>query len=180
MSLSAKRSAISAFLILHISAVVLTNLPGCAVRRSLSRVWMDAYLLPTGLWQVWGMFAPEPAKDTVTLEAVIRDSRGLVRNYVFPRQMDESVWNCFFGGYRHAKYAHNLSMTDSVATREFAARFVARAAKLKPEDFPADVQLVYQVWPTPPLDPKPDQAPVSPWTSVLETYHFPNIEETKP
>jgi hypothetical protein len=180
MSLAAKRWAISVFLVVHVSAVVLTNVPDCALKRTLAQTWLDAYLLPTGLWQVWAMFAPEPAYNTVTLEAVAKDSRGLVRNYVFPRMMDESAWTGFCGGYRHSKYSHNLGMSDAVANREFAARFVARALKLKPSDFPADIQLVYQIWPTPPLDPKPGETPAPPQTSVIETFHFPNIEETMP
>jgi hypothetical protein len=180
MSLTAKRLVISAFVIFHVSAVGITNMPDCPLKRTIGRAWVDAYTQPTGLWQVWAMFAPDPAKEAVTLEAVVRDSRGLVRNYAFPRQMDESAWTGFCGGFRHAKYSHNLGPTDATANREFAARYVTRALGLKPQDYPADVQLVYQVWPSRPLDALPDQPTPSPYKTVVDTFHFPNIEETKP
>lgn len=180
MAPSTKRLALSVFLIGHVSAVVLANMPECPLRAKLSHVWVDAYLAPTGLWQYWGMFAPEPCKDTLTLEAVVRDSRGLVRHYAFPRMMDQSAWTGFRGGYRHSKYASNVGATSGKVNREFAARFVVRALKLREEDFPADVQLVYQVWPSIPHDADPDDPPPSPWQSVIETYTFPNLAETMP
>ena len=180
LTVPVKRLAISVFLIVHLAAVGITNLPHCALRRAIDTGWVDAYLMPTGLWQSWGMFAPEPAHNTTTLEAVVRDSRGLVRHYTFPRMMDQSAWTGFYGGYRHSKYANNLGMPDSVANREFTARFVVRALKLQANDFPADVQLVYQVWPTPPPDVALDTPPTAPWTSIIQTYNFPNLAETLP
>jgi hypothetical protein len=178
--LIAKRIALSVFLIGHLAAVTLTNLPNCAFKRVFPLTWVDAYLLPTGQGQSWGMFAPEPAKDTLTLEAIVRDSRGLVRHYAFPRMMDKSAWAGFWGGYRHSKYAHALSAPESRANREFAARFVVRALDLKAEDFPADVQLVYQVFPTNAPDAPADEPPASPWSSVLETYNFSTLAEAQP
>ena len=69
---------------------------------------------------------------------------------------------------------------ESKANREFAARFVARAVGLKAEDFPADVQLVYQVWPTNRPNAPADEPPASPWTAVIETYTFPTLAEAQP
>ena len=178
--IAAKRIAVSVFLVGHLAAVALTNLPDCALKRAIGFGWVDAYLMPTGQWQSWGMFAPEPAKDTITLEAVVRDSRGLVRRYAFPRMVDQSAWVGFRGGYRHSKYAHNLGPPQARANREFAARFVVRALEMKAEDFPADVQLVNQVWPTNPPGSPADEPPASPWTSVLETYTFPTLAEAQP
>ena len=100
MSRRIKRLAVSVFLVGHIAAVVLTNLPDCPLRRSLGGLWVDAYLMPTGLWQGWGMFAPEPTKDTLTLEATVLDARGLIHKFAFPRMMDQSAWAGFCGGYQ--------------------------------------------------------------------------------
>ena len=178
--LAAKRVFVSVFLVGHVAAVALTNLPDCAVRRAIGYGWVDAYLFPTGQWQNWAMFAPDPAKDTLTLEAVVRDSRGLVKHYAFPRMMDKSAWVGFCGGYRHSKYTHDVGSPEARANREFAARFVVRALAMKAEDFPADVQLVYQVWPTNPPDAPAGEPPASPWTTVLETYNFPTLAEAQP
>lgn len=180
MARTAKRLAISAFLIAHLGAIVLVNLPDCSLRRKLGNRWVDAYLNPTGQWQAWGMFGPEPPHDTITLEAVTRDARGIVRRYAFPRMMDASRWEGFRGGFRHSKFANTLAETTASANREFAARYVVRALKLRAEDFPVDVQLVYQVWPTSPPEAPADEPPSAPWQSVIETYNFPTLAEALP
>jgi hypothetical protein len=116
----------------------------------------------------------------MVLEAVARDAHGIVHRYAFPRMMDASRWEGYRGGFRHTKYANTLAEPVSVANREFAARYVVRAMGLKAEDFPVDVQLVYQVWPTNPPDAPADEPPAAPRPSVLETYNFPTLAEAQP
>ena len=179
--LAAKRFVLSAFLVGHVAAVTLTNLPDCALKRAISRGWVEAYLLPTGQWQSWAMFAPDPAKDTLTLEAVVRDSRGLVKHYAFPRMMDKSAWAGFWGGYRHSKYAHNLAALPRPApTASSPPGSSSGPLGLTAGDFPADVQLVYQVWPSNPPDAPAAEPPALPWTTVIETYNFPTLDEAQP
>ncbi len=180
MSLAWKRLAISAFVIAHVSAVVITNLPACALKHALGRAWVDPYLMATGQWQYWGMFAPEPAKNTMALEAAVKDSHGLIHHFAFPRMMDQSAWAGFAGGYRHAKYVANLTAPTAKANREFAARYVVRKLHLNEDDFPIVVQLVCQVWPTNLPDAPSDEPPAAPYPLVLETYEFPNRAETQP
>ncbi|MDB5353424.1 MAG: hypothetical protein JWN86_4671 [Planctomycetota bacterium] len=179
MAGTAKRLAISAFLIGHLAAVALWNMPECALKTNLAGRWTEAYMFPTGLWQSWGMFAPEPARDTLTLEAVVRDARGLVRTHPFPRMMDKSAWEGVWG-YRHSKFANNVGMPEAVANREYAARFVVRTLNLKPDDFPVDVQLLYEVRPSNPPTAAPDQPAPPPRKSVIETYNFPTLAEAMP
>lgn len=178
MALAAKRLAASLLLLAHLAAVLLWNLPDSALKERLGG-WTPYYLLPTGQWQEWGMFAPDPSTATFTLEAVVHDSRGLLRRYSFPRMMDRSagrgVW-----GYRHTKYAHNVGTPTGRANREFAARFVVRALGLRAADFPVDVQLAHDVWPTRSPEATADEPPGSPWPSVLETYRFPTLAEAMP
>lgn len=173
-----KRLAVSAFLLVHLSALLLANLPAGPLSESLGE-WTALYLQPTGQWQSWGMFAPDPSTDTITLEAVVKDSHGLLHHYSFPRMMDKSAWEGMWG-YRHSKYASNVGLPTGKANREFAARFVLRALDLKADDYPADVQLVNEVWPTALPDAPADDLPASPWQSILETYHFPNLAEAMP
>lgn len=173
-----KRLAVSAFLVVHLSALLFVNLPASPLSEKLGG-WSDLYLQPTGQWQSWGMFAPDPSTDTITLTAVVRDSRGLLHHYSFPRTMDKSAWEGVWG-YRHSKYANNVGLPTGRANREFAARFVLRELTLKADDYPADVQLVHEVWPTKLVNTPADAPPATPWQSILETYHFPNLAEATP
>lgn len=54
---NAHRLTISAFLIVHLFAVGIINLPDSALRQRLIMPVLH-YLVPIGLDQAWGMFAP--------------------------------------------------------------------------------------------------------------------------
>ncbi len=178
MVLAVKRGVISLLLIVHLSALVLNNMPANPIQETFGG-WVPYYLHPTGQWQDWGMFAPEPSTDTFVLKAMVKDARGLLRHYDFPCASDKSAWEGLWL-YRHSKYAHNVGTATGKANREFAARTVVRDLNLKAEDFPAVVQLVYEVWPTPRPDEAPGESSTAPWQSVIETYQFPNLAEALP
>src|SRR5262249_13634599 len=84
-----KKSALSLFVVAHLGATVLWVLPACPLRE---RCWpvVSSYIMPTGMWQYWGMFAPDPMRDTLTLEAEALDVRGLRYGFTFPRLADYS------------------------------------------------------------------------------------------
>ncbi|HKP88566.1 MAG TPA: hypothetical protein VJT75_01205 [Thermoleophilaceae bacterium] len=71
------RALISAFLIVTLVAVVVTNLPDSHLRRQVQRV-SEPYLHATGLDQAWRLFGPEPRRYTIGLRASITyaDGRG--------------------------------------------------------------------------------------------------------
>ena len=176
---NARRMLISAFVVGHLGAVTLWVLPDCPIkaRAMPTLAW---YMLPTGQWQYWGMFAPDPIRDTATLEAVAVDARGMIHTFAFPRESDMSPWAASLH-YRHAKYSANYALKDDFgASREFGARHVIRQLGLTAEVFPVDVQFVYQIRPTPP----PGGPPADPMTptvvSSIETYRFPTLEEALP
>ena len=175
---TARRLAISAFLIGHMGAVSIWVLPPCPIQRRFAGS-LAYYILPLGLWQYWGMFAPDPVRDTLMLEAEAIDVRGIRYNFAFPRLADYSRWEGTFR-FRHAKYAANMGGEESAAQREFAARHVIRQLGLPAEAFPVDVQLRYQVRLTPP----PGEPPADPMTPTqphpIESYRFPNLEEVGP
>jgi hypothetical protein len=174
-----KRLAISAFVVAHLSMVTLWIVPPCALK-SLCLNSMVYYMMPLGQWQYWGMFSPDPVKDTVMLEAVVLDAKGLLHTYSFPTEQDWSVWGASLH-YRHSKYAANCSLKEEFkAQREFAARYVTRQLKLPEDAFPVEVQIMYKVKPSPPPGgPLPD--PMTPLTHLpIETYRFPTLQETRP
>lgn len=174
-----RRLAISAFVIAHLAAVTIWIVPNCAIQQRCAH-YLALYLMPLGLWQYWGMFAPDPVLHTVTLEAAVVDAQGLLHTYVFPREADWSRWESSLR-YRHSKYAANFSLkVEFKAHREFAARHVVRQLRLPPNAFPVDVQLYYQVRTTPPPGgPLPDPM-TPPVVSTIDTYRFPTLKEVQP
>ncbi len=178
MNLTIKRTAVSAFLLAHLTAVVAWNLPACALRERLTG-FAFYYMMGTGQWQAWGMFAPEPSKASAQLEAVVRDRHGLNHHFTFPRLADRSVGEGFWL-YRHAKYGSVLADPDAKAHREFGARYVLRKLDLKEDDYPVDLELFYQVSETLPPGSPEGASPPLPYPQSLERYHFPTLAETRP
>ena len=138
------------------------------------------YLMPLGLWQYWAMFSPDPVHDTVKLEGVVLDAKGLLHNFAFPTEEERSRLDAALH-YRHSKFMSNFShRLEFKAHREFAPRHVVRQLNLPDDAFPLTVQLVYRIRPSPPPGgPMPD--PMTPiTTSVLDTYQFPSMKEVQP
>ena len=175
--LTVRRLLISAFLMIHLSATLLWVLPACPLRqRTISLV--SYYLLPLGLWQYWTMFSPDPVRDTWTLEGEVVDAKGLRAVFTFPRLADYTVIQGI-PRFRHSKYAANLSADDYVFPREFAARHVVRQLHLPADAYPVEVQLVYQVRPTPPPG-HPVDLMTPTQRSPFATYHFASAKEVQP
>ncbi len=173
-----KRAGLSAVIVAHLAAVILWNLPKCALRERCAG-WTQYYLMPTGQWQGWDMFAPDPVRDTVALEAVVRDRHGMLRRYEFPRNADKGVWDAL-KGFRHSKFLGLMSVPEAVAYREFAARAVLRDLAVTPASYPADVELYYDLTRTPPPGAGPADPLARPEHVVLQVYRFPTYEEAQP
>ncbi len=179
MAWTLRRLLISAFVVGHLGAVTFWIMPACAIQQRFVPYVMN-YMLPIGQWQYWGMFAPDPIRDTSTLEAVVFDAQGLIHTYAFPRETGRSTWDAALH-YRHSKYAANYALKEEFAAhREFGARHVIRQLGLTADAFPVDVQFIYQLRPCPPPGgPLPD--PMSPTVaSTIETFRFPTLEEALP
>ena len=61
------RALISLLIVFTLLAVVVINLPDSALRRSLSKT-TQPYLNAIGLDQAWGVFAPDPRRESIRLE----------------------------------------------------------------------------------------------------------------
>jgi len=175
---AAKRAAISAFLLVHIAAVAIWNLPPCAIK-SRGLPFSSRYVLPLGLWQYWGMFGPNPAMTTSLLEAAVVDNQGIVHRYAFPAMNDVPPWKAVWG-YRHSKFSANLGGDEFRILREMTARHVVRQLGLPAGDFPVVVQLYYQVRETPPPGAPPADPAEAPKIAVIENYRFPDLAEVLP
>ncbi len=172
-----KRLAISAFLVIHLAALFLWNMPYCAIRvRTLD--FAVRYLYPLGLWQNWAMFAPDPVQNTLMLQAVAVDKNGVLYNFAFPKMADFTLWQGV-PRVRHTKFSSYFANDEFAAHREFGARHVVRQLNIPREAFPVEVELQYVVRDTPPPGTVPD--PMAPTRTVpIKAYRFPTWEETHP
>jgi hypothetical protein len=162
--LSARRWLISSFLIVHISAVLIWVMPGCPIRQRMFGL-ASCYILPLGLWQAWAMFAPNPARDSVVLEAEIIDAKGMRHIHPFTSLAHYS-WYSALPRYRHFKFAYNVSLDEFATARKFVARHALRSLDLGEDVYPVRVSLMYQVTPAPP-DGVAVRDPMAPKPSVL-------------
>ena len=69
------RVLISAFLVVTLASAVAANLPRSRLRTDALRVGQP-YLNATGLDQSWGVFAPDPRRESIALRAVVRYQDG--------------------------------------------------------------------------------------------------------
>jgi hypothetical protein len=172
-----RRVAISAFLLAHVGATVLWVMPPCPIRAYCFGT-LTYYMLPLGLWQSWTMFAPDPLKESVTLEAEVVDNRGMRHGFAFTKLADFSKWRGV-PRFRHAKYAANLTIPELELNRRFAACHVVRQLALPDEAFPVNVHLIFQLrLPPPPGGPPADaMTPSRPHT--FGSFYFASPSEVK-
>jgi hypothetical protein len=177
---TARRLAVSAFVVVHLGATTLWVLPGCPLKARTFGV-IRYYILPLGLWQYWGMFCPDPPRGVPALEAEVIDAQGLRHNFAFPKQTDYSVWQAI-PRYRHPKFAMNLMDNDPELAnhRVFAARHVVRRLGLPAEVFPVDVELVFQVRPCPLPGLLAADVSTARQAFPIGTYHFKSLAEVRP
>jgi hypothetical protein len=177
---TARRWVISAFLIFHVTTTAIWVLPACPIRQV---VWptLQYYMVPLGLWQFWAMFAPDPMRDTITLEAEVIDKRGLRQRFAFPKVADYDTWHAI-PKFRHSKYTANVSIKedDFNRVRRFAARHVVRSLQVPADAFPVDVHLFYQIKETPVPGTPPDEGIKPIRQLLLETYAFAKPSEVWP
>lgn len=153
---TAWKLAISAFVLFHMAATLAWVVPDCPIKREMVPR-LRGYMIPLGLWQSWGMFAPEPVQTTYTLEAEVSDAKGMGRVYEFTKVADLPWWQKA-PRFRHPKMAANLLVEEFVPQREMAARHAVRALGLAPEAFPVYVRLYYQIT----RPPEPGSAEIDP------------------
>jgi hypothetical protein len=169
-----RRGLISAFLLVHVAALVVWNLPPSAIHLRLVP-YFRYYVLPTGLWQNWTMFAPNPMRHAYMLQAMAVDKNGIMYEYAFPRVSEMSLWRAI-PRVRHSKFPTYLLLDDYAAHREMTARFVVRSLDIPAESYPVDVELQYVIKQAPELGHTPDPmaaAKIEP----IKAFRFPTREE---
>ena len=173
-----QKLGISAFLAVHLMAIGVVNLPQSALRERCFGL-ISHYLIPIGLDQAWGMFAPNPVMHAMTLEVMTVDKNGLQRTYAFPKMADFSPW-AGIPRVRHSKFTANCGVGRNVAYREFAVRHAIRELKIPADSFPVEAELFYHVLETAPPG-APSRDPMQPpIPQSLSNYRFPSMAEVRP
>lgn len=175
---TARKLAISAFLIVHLSMVAAINLPASFLRERVFPI-VIYYVIPLGLDQAWGMFAPNPVMHAMTLEVLTVDKNGIQRTFAFPKMTDFSILEAM-PRVRHSKFASNCGVESRKVFREFAVRHAIRQLKIPADAFPVDADIVYQIRETPPLGGGPRDPMKPPTVQTLQMYRFPSMAEVSP
>jgi hypothetical protein len=145
---AARRLGISAFVIFHVSGLMIWTMPQCLIKETCAAPFRY-YMLPCGLWQWWAIFAPEPLRNSTTLEAEVVDAKGMRYVYEFPKIGDLPWWQKI-PRYRVPKFTANMGGGEYALHRVFTARHAVRQLGLGAEAFPLWVSLYYQVKDPPP------------------------------
>ena len=175
---TARRLFISAFVLFHLSALIMWTMPDCAIKARFQSPYRY-YVLPLGLWQWWAIFAPDPVRNTTTLNAEVVDAKGMRQVYEFPRIGELSWWQKI-PRYRHPKFTGNMGIDEYAKHRVFTARHAVRQLGIGADSFPLWVSLYYQIKDTPPpgtgvADP---MAPTR--IQVVERFEFASLKEVRP
>lgn len=120
-----RRGAASTFILIYLIAVGLWLCPPVLWRDKLVSLYEPA-MLWLGLWQNFGMFAPDPRKINLHIEGKITYADGSSINYAFPR-MDKLDLGTRIIKERYRKYTNDfLNWDKDKVLWPDAARFIAK------------------------------------------------------
>ena len=149
------RAFISGLIIFTLAAMLISNLPASELRRTGMKVF-EPYLDVTGLHQNWNLFAPDPRRATLQLEARITFDDGSTTVW-HPPTGDPFVG--VYRTFRWRKWAGNVLASSNGSLLEPAADWIARM-HTKDGKIPVEVVLVRRSYVAPPLGSgKPSKQP---------------------
>ncbi len=163
-----RRLLISGFILFHIVATLLWILPESALRTRLFAL-PQQYISRVGLWQSWGMFAPEPSNLNLYLTATVSYADGSQRSWEWPRpeQLD------LFSRYQQERYRKFTEYGRLDAYRYLWPSMAQFAAQQLPASDPANPPVRVQLWrhwwfvPPPPPNGDISHAPPHLWNQYL-------------
>jgi hypothetical protein len=171
--------AISAFVLLHLSALMIWTMPDCAIKERFQTPYRY-YMLPLGLWQWWAVFAPNPLRENRVLEAEVVDAKGLIHIHEFTKIGDLTAWQKL-GRYRNPKFTDNMVMGGEYGRqREFTARHVVRQLGLREDAFPVTVSLYAKVNDVPAAGTSSNETMMNARIHMIERFQFPSLKEVCP
>jgi hypothetical protein len=116
------RSAINAFLLFHLAAILCWSIPAASPLLLAIRDEIRPYMLWTGLFQSWDTFAPAPKATNTRLEGVVIAKDGRLFRYRFPEMSRLTLSRRYFKE-RYRKFAEMLPVkSNSPAWPDVARR----------------------------------------------------------
>ncbi len=125
MKSKAARIGISAFLFFHIVAIACWCLPINSALMLRCRDAVRPYMLWSGLFQGWDMFAPNPRSINAFIEATMVLNDGRIKTWKFPR-MEQLGFVERYYRERYRKFVENLQNDANAALWPDVARHIAR------------------------------------------------------
>lgn len=135
------RGAITVFLIFHILAIVVWSLPSDARPIVAVREVIAPYMLWTGLYQSWDMFAPNPKSKVEYIKAVVITKNRHMPVFGLPR-MEELSYSARYQKERYRKFVENVLLDKNAAVWPDMIRHIARIYSNTPSDLPDKVILI--------------------------------------
>ena len=132
---------LTAFIAFNLFAIVTWCMPLDTPLTQRFRSFVRPYLVYTGLFQKWDMFAPDPSKLNNFIGAMITYNNGDSKLWTFPRMENLGYVDKYFEE-RFRKYANDcLRLDDYSALWPDAARYIARVNN-RTGNPPVGVQLI--------------------------------------
>lgn len=148
--------ALSAFILFHIVAIVSFCFPLNTMFIPAIKNAVRPYMLWTGLFQAWDMFAPEPRRTNIRMAAEVTFRDGATRLWRFP-EMNQLGYFARYAKERYRKYSNdNLRLDENALLWPDAARQIARINNTNPNNPPVAVRLVRSWADVPGPDAPPD------------------------
>lgn len=142
---AARMFAANLFIIFHLAAFFAWCLPIQSLIVSNFKNRIKPYMFATGLFQGWDMFAPDPLRLNIRVDAEITYRDGSVRAWQYPR-MDKLGFVDRYFKERYRKYATEyLRVDEYAALRPDSARLLARVNNDQPSNPPVTVTL-FRSW----------------------------------
>jgi hypothetical protein len=117
--------AISLFLLFHIAAITLWAIPLDSPLIAQGRALIRPYMLWSGLFQSWDMFAPTPKSVNAYVVCSVITKDGVVHPWTFPRMEQLGIAERYYQE-RYRKFAENLQDQRNAALWPGVARHLAR------------------------------------------------------
>lgn len=165
------RIALTAFVAFHLFVIVIWSMPLDIALVVQAREAVKPYVLWTGLFQKWDMFAPDPSKLNNYVAATLTYRDGSRSEWEFPRMENLGYVDKYFKE-RYRKYAcDNLRLDARSALWPDAARYIARLNTSNAANPPVEVDLVRHWSEIAPPGPN-GEAHFSPWSEYV-FYRYP-------